>query len=223
MSVALFVFTRKSPAKAVEPFFTKEHSQYAESSACGGLQGGQEKKCRPLTRAKMTSCALNWLQTIILTLQNCWATVAQSSWPKKIIVCNTLGELGPFFALVRGRFFSKAFWPGGSEFHGDLFLAPPVRCLVPVPVQQYLVPSSTGSSVVVFNLRQYPYLRPVPSAVDPNRCRRDSRKMISENEPTCPQHQSAAHTHTATILALTSMFAQFFLSLDFTDWIFTGF
>ena len=69
----------------------------------------------------MTSCALNWLQTIILTLQNCWATVAQSSWPKKIIVCNTLGELGPFFALVRGRFFSKAFWPGGSEFHGDLF------------------------------------------------------------------------------------------------------
>ena len=74
----------------------------------------------------MSSCALNWLQTIILTLQNCWATVAQSSWPKKIIVCNTLGELGPFFALVRGRFFSKAFWPGGSEFHGDLFLAPPV-------------------------------------------------------------------------------------------------
>ena len=59
----------------------------------------------------------------------------------------------------------------------------------------------------MFNLRQYPYLRPVPSAVDPNRCRRDSRKMISENEPTCPQHQSAAHTHTATILALTSMFA----------------
>ena len=74
----------------------------------------------------MTSCALNWLQTIILTLQNCWATVAQSSWTKKIIVCNTLSELGPFFALVRGRFFSKAFWPGGSEFHGDLFLAPPV-------------------------------------------------------------------------------------------------
>ena len=74
----------------------------------------------------MTSCALNWLQTIILTLQNCWGPGPQSSWPKKIIVCNTLGELGPFFALVRGRFFSKAFWPGGSEFHGDLFLAPPV-------------------------------------------------------------------------------------------------
>ena len=84
----------------------------------------------------MTSCALNWLQTIILTLQNCWATVAQSSWPKKIIVCNTLGELGPFFALVRGRFFSKAFWPGGSEFHGDLFLAPPVRARGPHTISE---------------------------------------------------------------------------------------
>ena len=74
----------------------------------------------------MSSCTLNWLQTIILTVQHCWGPGPQSSWPKKIIVCNTLGELGPFFALVRGRFFSKAFWPGGSEFHGDLFLAPPV-------------------------------------------------------------------------------------------------
>ena len=85
------------------------------------IQGGQEKIRRPQTRAKMSSCTLNWLQTIILTVQHCWGPGPQSSWPKKIIVCNTLGELGPEFALVWGRFFSIAFWPGGSEFHGDLF------------------------------------------------------------------------------------------------------
>ena len=98
------------------------------SSICSQrpYRGGQEKIRRPQTRAKMSSCALNWLQTIILTLQNCWGPGPQSSWPKKIIVCNTLGELGPEFALVWGRFFSIAFWPGGSEFHGDLF-----RNLVP--------------------------------------------------------------------------------------------
>ena len=105
-------------------------------------RGGQEKKCRPLTRAKMSSCALNWLQTIILTLQNCWGPGPQSSWPKKIIVCNTLGELGPFFALVRGRFFSKAFWPGGSEFHGDLFLAPPVTHTIRLLTSHPRVPGS---------------------------------------------------------------------------------
>ena len=93
-------------------------------------------------------------------------------------------------------------------------------CLVPVPVQQYLVPSSTGTrSVVVFNLRQY--LRPVPSAVHPNRCRRRRRhchrRHCHRRLPTQRRTMSCWTMSWATVLAHSNQFLLItgFYPLDF--------
>ena len=61
----------------------------------------------------MSSCALNWLQTIIRTLQNCW-TPGPNHPGKENNCLQHIGELGPEFALVCD-FFLQTFWPGESE------------------------------------------------------------------------------------------------------------